>query len=123
MKTYDVGYRMTKYVDKRDLGPWNKLNQKAFMQSNMPTEATGNIAVNLSEPSKQVQRAKRAIDSEPDIRLEKVRAIREEIQKGDYKIDYDGIAENMLGFFMDEMSAYPAVRSKLFLVRCVYLPS
>jgi hypothetical protein len=47
------------------------------------------------------------IDSEPDIRFDKVRAIQEEIQRGDYIIDYDRIAENMLGVFTDEMSASP----------------
>lgn len=63
------------------------------------------------------------IDFEPDIRFDKVLAIREEIQRGDYIIDYDRIAENMLGVFTDEMSASPAVLPKVFLVRCAGLPS
>lgn len=123
MKTYGVGYGMTKYIDDTALSPWKKRNEKAFTQSNMPIEEKGNTTVNLSEASKQVQRAKRVIDSEPDIRFEKVRVIREEIQRGDYRIDYDRIAENMLGVFLDEMSAIPAVPSKIFLVECVSLLS
>ncbi|UCG80686.1 MAG: flagellar biosynthesis anti-sigma factor FlgM [Desulfobacterales bacterium] len=73
--------------------------------------------MNLYELSKQTRRAKSVIDSEPDMRLEKVRAIREEIQRGDYTIQYDRIAENMLDVFVDEMSADPpAVLSEtLFL--------
>jgi anti-sigma28 factor (negative regulator of flagellin synthesis) len=31
------------------------------------------------------------------VRLEKVRALREEIERGAYQINYDKIAENMLG--------------------------
>jgi flagellar biosynthesis anti-sigma factor FlgM len=89
----------------------------------MPTEAKGNTTVNLSEASKQVQRAKRGIDAGPDIRLEKVRAIREEIQRGEYRIEYDRIAENLLGGFIDEMSADHAVQSKDVLVECVSLVS
>lgn len=83
----------------------------------MPNEAKGKTSVNLDELLKQTQGARRVIDSEPDMRLEKIRAIREEIQRGDYTIQYDRIAENMLDVFVDEMSADPpAVLSKtLFL--------
>lgn len=63
------------------------------------------------------------IDSESDIRLEKVRAIREEIQGGAYRLDCDKIAEKMLAVFIDEMSAIPAVRSNIFLVECVVVLS
>ncbi|MBW1859292.1 MAG: flagellar biosynthesis anti-sigma factor FlgM, partial [Deltaproteobacteria bacterium] len=31
------------------------------------------------------------------VRLEKVRALREEIERGAYRINYDKIAENMIG--------------------------
>jgi hypothetical protein len=63
------------------------------------------------------------IEFGPDIRFDKVRAIQEEIQRGDYIIDHDRIAENMLGVFTDEMSAPPTVLPKVFLVRCVGVPS
>jgi flagellar biosynthesis anti-sigma factor FlgM len=83
----------------------------------MPNEAKGNTSVNLYELLKQTQGTRTVIDSEPDMRLEKIRAIREEIQRGDYTIHYDRIAENMLDVFVDEMSADPpAVLSEtLFL--------
>jgi len=61
--------------------------------------------VSISEASREVQRAKEVIMSEPDIRLEKVRAIREEIEAGTYEIYYDKIAEYMLRFFMNEIVA------------------
>ncbi len=63
------------------------------------------VIVSISEASREVQRVKEVIMSEPDIRLEKVRAIREEIEAGTYKIYYDKIAEYMLRFFMDEIVA------------------
>jgi len=56
--------------------------------------------VSISEASREVQRAKEVIMSEPDIRLEKVCAIRKEIEAGTYEIYYDKIAENMLRFFI-----------------------
>jgi flagellar biosynthesis anti-sigma factor FlgM len=117
MKTCGVGCRMTKSVNERAQSPWKKWNEKGLAPSNMPNEAEGNTSVNLYELSKQTRRAERVIDSESDMRLEKVRAIREEIQRGAYTIQYDRIAENMLDVFVDEMSADPpAVLSEtLFL--------
>jgi flagellar biosynthesis anti-sigma factor FlgM len=108
---------MTKSVNERAQSPWKKWNEKGLAPSNMPNEAEGNTSVNLYELSKQTRRAERVIDSESDMRLEKVRAIREEIQRGAYTIQYDRIAENMLDVFVDEMSADPpAVLSEtLFL--------
>ncbi len=61
--------------------------------------------VSISEASREVQRAKEVIMSEPDIRLEKVCVIREEIEAGTYEIYYDKIAEYMLRFFMNEIVA------------------
>jgi len=40
------------------------------------------------------------------VRLEKVRALREEIEMGAYRINYDQIAENMLCLFSNEMPGF-----------------
>jgi anti-sigma28 factor (negative regulator of flagellin synthesis) len=37
------------------------------------------------------------------VRLEKVRVLREEIERGTYRMNYDKIAENMLFLFMNEI--------------------
>lgn len=71
----------------------------------------------VNDTAQSLWRRGTVIDSEPDIRFDKVRAIQEEIQRGDYIIDHDRIAENMLGVFTDEISASPAVLPKVFLVR------
>ena len=122
MKTYGIDCEITKYIDETAVNACEEPNEKTSMQSNIPAELKGDTIVNLSESSKQVQRAKKVIDSEPDIRLEKVRAIQEKIQKGTYKIDYHKIAENILGVFIDEIVADPGVRSDISLGPCVGLP-
>ncbi|MBW1744506.1 MAG: flagellar biosynthesis anti-sigma factor FlgM [Deltaproteobacteria bacterium] len=40
------------------------------------------------------------------VRLEKVRALREEIERGAYQINYDKIAENMLCLFSNEVPGF-----------------
>ena len=112
------GHGMTKYVNETTLNPSKQRNEKAFSQSNMLTELKRNTIVNLSDASNHVRRTERDIDSEPDIRLEKVRAIRQEIQSGAYKVNYDKIAENMLGVFIDEMSTSSAIPPNIFFVGC-----
>ena len=45
-------------------------------------------------------------EPEPHIRLDKVHAFQEEIARGAYQIDYDKIAENMLGLFAEEIPRF-----------------
>jgi anti-sigma28 factor (negative regulator of flagellin synthesis) len=40
------------------------------------------------------------------VRSEKVRALREEIERGGYRINYDKIAENMLCLFTNEIPGF-----------------
>ncbi len=103
MKITGNGYEITKYINQTAVRPGKEHAEKTSTQGNIPPESTGDAIVNLSNASKEVQKAREIIESEPDIRSEKVRAIQEEIEKGAYKIDYDKTAEKMLGYFIDEM--------------------
>ncbi|HOT47729.1 MAG TPA: flagellar biosynthesis anti-sigma factor FlgM [Syntrophales bacterium] len=53
--------------------------------------------VNLSTTAKDVQTLKNAISSLPDVREDKVQALREQIEKGAYKVDAEKVAEKMVG--------------------------
>jgi flagellar biosynthesis anti-sigma factor FlgM len=44
------------------------------------------------------------MESEPDVRSDKVQAIKKQIKNGTYKIDYDKTAEEMLKALSDEIS-------------------
>ncbi len=59
--------------------------------------------VSLSQRSKDIQTARQVIDSEPDIRLEKVEAIKAKIENGTYEIDHGKTAEKFIDAFFEEM--------------------
>jgi flagellar biosynthesis anti-sigma factor FlgM len=103
MKISGNGYEISKYINQATMSPGKEEAGKASTQANIPPESTSDAIVNLSDASREVQKARGAIDSEPDIRLEKVREIQQEIEKGVYEVDYDKTAEKMLGYFIDEL--------------------
>ena len=53
--------------------------------------------VNLSTTAKDVQSLKNAVSSLPDVREDKVQSLREQIEKGAYKVDAEKVAEKMVG--------------------------
>ena len=53
-------------------------------------------AVTLSPKAKEIQEAKRLLESLPDIREEKIAKIKQQIDEGDYRIDEKRIAEKMI---------------------------
>ena len=53
--------------------------------------------VNLSTTAKDVQNLKNAISKLPDVREEKVQALKDQIEKGTYRVDADKVAEKMVG--------------------------
>ena len=103
MKITGNGYEITKYINETALSPAKEQAEKTSPEGNIPSESKGDAIVNLSEVSKEVRKARDVIESEPDVRLEKVRAIQEEIESGAYEVDAKKTAEKMLGYFIDEM--------------------
>ena len=55
------------------------------------------------EASRDMQTAKEAIASSPDIRLEKVNEIKQAVEDGQYKIDAGKVAEKMIGSIINEL--------------------
>ena len=53
--------------------------------------------VNLSTTAKDVQSLSNAISNLPDVRDEKVQALKDQIEKGTYKVDAEKTAEKMVG--------------------------
>jgi negative regulator of flagellin synthesis FlgM len=103
MKITGDGYEITRYINKKVLSPGKERSEKTSTQSNVYPESMGDTIVNLSEVSKEVQKAREVIESEPNVRLEKVRAIQEEIERGVYEVSAEETAYKILGYFIDEM--------------------
>ena len=66
--------------------------EKAASSSLVPEEK-----VNLSTTAKDVQSLSNAISNLPDVRDEKVQALKDQIEKGTYKVDAEKTAEKMVG--------------------------
>lgn len=59
--------------------------------------------VSLSDASKDMQTAKQAIASSPDIRLEKVNEIKQAVADGRYEVDAGKVAEKMISAIISEV--------------------
>jgi flagellar biosynthesis anti-sigma factor FlgM len=104
MKITGNGCEIIKYINEIAPSPGKEETEKPSTQSSTAPESKGDAIVNLSDTAKEVQQAQKVIESEPDIRSKKVLAIKEEVKRGTYEIDYYKTAEKMLGVFIDEMA-------------------
>jgi negative regulator of flagellin synthesis FlgM len=69
-------------------------------EAEKPVGAGGSLAtekVDLSAKAQEIQRVKRILDEVPEIREEKVQALKSQIANGTYPVDPDRIAEKMVG--------------------------
>jgi len=58
------------------------------------------VVVSISQKSKEIQIAKEVIQSEPEIRTNKVQEIKERIADGRYNINYESISEKIIKEFL-----------------------
>ena len=71
----------------------DRASEKAGAANNLVPEEK----VNLSTTAKDVQNLKNAISKLPDVREEKVQALKDQIEKGTYRVDADKVADKMVG--------------------------
>ena len=79
-------YQKTEKVEDRS-------SEKAGAANNLVPEEK----VNLSTTAKDVQNLKNAISKLPDVREDKVQALKDQIEKGTYRVDADKVADKMVG--------------------------
>jgi negative regulator of flagellin synthesis FlgM len=53
--------------------------------------------VDLSKKAKEIQQIKKILDEIPEVRQDKVRALKSQIANGTYRVDPEKIAEKMVG--------------------------
>ena len=102
MKITGNGYEITRYISEKVVSPTNETSVTTPTQNNISPESREDTIVNLSEASKDVQKAREVIDSQPDVRLDMVNALQEKIEKGAYEVDVQKTAEKILGYYIDE---------------------
>ena len=104
MKITGTGNEIAKYIGETVRPHTKEPADKSHTPAHIPKEGTKDAIVHLSQSAKEFQLARQAMESEPDIRSEKVRAIKKQIKDGTYEINYDKTAEEMLKAFSDEIS-------------------
>lgn len=58
--------------------------------------APGGDRVDLSTSTQDIQRVKEVLAQTPEVRLEKIRALKGQIERGEYQVDADAVADRML---------------------------
>jgi len=91
-KVDDATLQMIQQYQKTDKVE-DRASEKAAAANNLVPEEK----VNLSTTAKDVQNLKNAISKLPDVREEKVQALKDQIEKGTYRVDADKVADKMVG--------------------------
>ena len=101
MKILGVDNEVAKHISETARTRTKEPAEKPRTPADVATETTEDTVVNLSQRAKEIQMARKAMESEPEVRLDKVQAIKKKIEDGTYEIDYDKTAEKMLKAFSD----------------------
>jgi len=72
-------------------------------QQGSEINATQDTIVNLSRTSKEVQLMESAVRAEPDIRADKVEALKQRIESGNYQIDHEAVANKLVDRALEEI--------------------
>lgn len=72
-----------------------------------PLEKSADVArddkVSLSQASKEMQLAKNAVAEQPDVREERVAALKQAIEDGQYEMDTEQMADKLVGNIISEV--------------------
>ncbi len=80
----------------------NKETVKGKDSTSNESKVKGGETVVLSERAKDIQKAKEIALNTPDVRTEKVAELKDQIEKGKYRVDSKDIAEKMLKDIVNE---------------------
>ncbi|ACL02329.1 flagellar biosynthesis anti-sigma factor FlgM [Desulfatibacillum aliphaticivorans] len=104
MKVTSNNYEISKYLNETATRESQKAAETdAKSNQTQAAGATGqDVVVELSQTSQEVQMAREVIEQQPDMREEKVAALKAQMESGSYEVNPEKIAEKMLRMFMDE---------------------
>jgi len=99
-----INYEINKYLPKSPPNAPEKVNEKGISdQQKVEGSADQDTIVNLSQASKEAQKIKEIIASEPDVREDKVADLKERIESGRYTIDHAKVADKLVDELIDEL--------------------
>lgn len=101
-----ITYEISKHLSKSTPNDTEKIDEKQFVdtqRTDVQDTSEQDTIVNLSRASKEAQQIKEIISSEPDIREDKVAALKGRVESGQYKIDHSRVADKLVDAFLDEI--------------------
>ena len=101
-----INYEIAKYIPKSTQDVAEKVEEKHLSDEKRvggEDRSEQDTVVNLSQASKEVQLIKEIISSEPDVREDKVSALKERIESGKYRIDHEAVADKLVDSSIDEI--------------------
>ena len=99
-----INYEINKYLPKSPPNAAEKVNEKGVSdEQKVGGSADQDTIVNLSQASKEAQKIREIIASEPDVREDKVADLTERIESGKYTIDHARVADKLVNELIDEL--------------------
>ncbi|ADH86625.1 flagellar biosynthesis anti-sigma factor FlgM [Desulfurivibrio alkaliphilus] len=81
-----------------------KRNEPAAAAKEPAGAAQGSDKVNLSAGTQDIQRVKEVLAQTPEVRMEKIQALKGQIERGEYRVDAEAVAERMLQTLISDRS-------------------
>ena len=100
MKLSNIHAKLNKTDNKTQV---KNTNEKPVAKSQADKAGSTGDRVELSSSSKDVGKIQAILDSTPAVRTEKVQAIRERIEQGEYQVDPKEVADKMIVSLLSDM--------------------
>ncbi len=101
-----INYEISKHLPQSTPNETKKIEEKQLSDEQKvekQDQSGQDTIVNLSQASKETQKIKEITASEPDVREDKVSALKGKIESGRYDIDHDVVADKLVDAFLDEI--------------------
>ena len=101
-----IGYEISKHLPRSTPNETEKIEERQrsdeqkVERKDLPEQ---DAIVNISRASKEAQQINEIILAEPDVREDKVAALKESIESGRYKVDDEGVADKLVDAFIEEL--------------------
>jgi negative regulator of flagellin synthesis FlgM len=99
-----INYEINKCLPKSPPNPVEKVDEKGVSnEQKVQGSADQDAIVNLSQASKEAQKIREIMASEPDVREDKVADLKNRIESGQYTIDHARVADKLVDELIKEL--------------------
>jgi negative regulator of flagellin synthesis FlgM len=99
-----INYEINKCLPKSPPNPVEKVDEKGVSnEQKVGGSADQDAIVNLSQASKEAQKIREIMASEPDVREDKVADLKNRIESGQYTIDHARVADKLVDELIKEL--------------------